>query len=441
MLLNWGFMLIRIPPTVGGGVPIGEILLFFTFCLLYRDLRWLPSFTNNLIFAVFLMWWALGIGKALYAVPEHGMWALRDAIHVIESLFLWVGFVFAGAPGAIGLFFVWLRRILVIAYLYSFSYPWRFQLDPFSPTITAAAGYQTPILWHYVGIANLGFLEAVRRLIDRSGGSILIPSLLIAYTVGIYQARTIYLQVIAIILMLLWYRKKAFKKMGLALVIGVLAFVILAESGVEIKGRIQGTVSLDFISRHFVAIAGGETEDIETAGAARGVPQRIEWWQGIFNRLLKSKQDLIFGLGYGLPLIDFQGRNKEVVREPHNSYISILGRIGLLGLLLFISAHILLVRSWWGTFKLCRRKGYLIGQDRLFLLMVFFVLIWIYSIGEDAFEKPFFTIPYYFFWGVFLQYRLKLLTLLNPNESPAEGDPDLVPPPGLIRGPELGTRL
>ena len=34
MLLNWGFMLVRIPPVPGGGVPVGEILLgvwFFFF--------------------------------------------------------------------------------------------------------------------------------------------------------------------------------------------------------------------------------------------------------------------------------------------------------------------------------------------------------------------------------------------------------------------------
>jgi hypothetical protein len=35
--------------------------------------------------------------------------------------------------------------------------------------------------------------------------------------------------------------------------------------------------------------------------------------------------------------------------------------------------------------------------------MVFFILIWVLAIGEDAFEKPFNSIPYYFFWGIVLR--------------------------------------
>jgi hypothetical protein len=43
------------------------------------------------------------------------------------------------------------------------------------------------------------------------------------------------------------------------------------------------------------------------------------------------------------------------------------------------------------------------GENRLLILMIFFILVWINAIGEDAFEKPFITIPYYFFWGVVLR--------------------------------------
>lgn len=437
LLLNWGFMLVRIPPIAGGGVPVGEMLLGIWFCFLIKDLRWLPHFTNNIIFVPFLLWWIFGIGKALYAVPEYGMWALRDATHVIESLFLWVGFVFAGALGAMDRLFIWLRRILVIGTLYGFSYPWREELGAFSPTILSAAGYVTPFFFHYVGSGHLILMESVRRLIGLSGG-ILVPGLLIAYTMGIFQSRTHYLQLIVIVLMLLWYRGKAFKKMSMALGVGLLAFVLLAEFGPEIKGRNEQNISLDFIARHFVAIAGIKSEGVE--GAAEGVPLRLGWWEDIMDRLLENKQNLIFGLGYGFPLIDFSGPVAEVVREPHNSYISIFARLGILGILLFSSAHIFLLRSWWISFKLCRRMNYRIGQDRLFLLMVYFVLIWTNSFGEDAFEKPFYTIPYYFFWGVVLQYRFILLSLLNPNKSQPDEDPEMIAKPELLHSPELRVR-
>ena len=414
LILNWGFMLIRLTPVSSGGVPIGEILLCFSFCILYKDIRWLPSFTNNLIFVVFLMWWSLGIGRALYAYPEYGMWALRDASHVIESLFLWVGFVFAAAPGAIDRFFVWLRKVLGIASLYALTFPWDNELKLLSPTITAAAGYTSTIFFNYSGVGQLLLWEAGRRFIEDAKG-ILVPSLLIIYTIGIFQARTLYLQLIAIVLMLLWYRRKAFGKMSLALGVGLIALILFVGSGIEVKGRNGQNVSIEYIANHFKAIAGVKNPGVMDAAA--GVDQRVGWWKDIvFERLPKSTESLLFGMGYGFPLVDFKGPDGEIVREPHNSYVSILARMGLVGLLFFISGHLLLVHSWWNTFKLCHQKSYKIGQDRLFILMVYFVMIWIFSMGEAAFEAPYLTIPYYFFWGVFLHYRLQLKQMLANDE-------------------------
>ena len=108
----------------------------------------------------------------------------------------------------------------------------------------------------------------------------------------------------------------------------------------------------------------------------------------------------MLGLGYGFPLMDFHGRLGNAAREPHNSFISILGRIGILGAIFFTWMHIHLVRAWFKAYNLCRQTGYRLGQDRLFMFLTYFVLIWIYSLGEDAFEKPFITIPIIFF-GVF----------------------------------------
>jgi O-Antigen ligase len=412
LIFNQGFSLVRIPPVVGGGVPVGEILLVFSLCLWYRDLPHLSLFTHSIIFIPFLIWWTFGIGKMVWALPEYGMWAMRDASHVIESLFLWVGFVFAATPGAIDRLFVWLRVILAIGCLYAFSYPWREPLSIFSPTITAAAGYSTGLFFvNYLTSGVLLLWEAVRRLIRRAGGSILVPGLLMAYAVGIFQARTLYLQLTAILLMILWYQGKAFKKMSLALVVGVLVFVLLAEFGVEIKGRIGETVSLEFIGRHFESISGTESAGVEFAAA--GVGLRLGWWANLFERLTDSTENLLFGLGYGPPLIDFQGRHGQISRELHNSYVSTLGRMGLLGFFLFAWGHVCLVRIWFRAYNLCRQAGYRLGQDRLFLLMVYFVLVWVFSLGEDALEKPFITIPYYFFWGVVLHYQLHLKRALT----------------------------
>jgi hypothetical protein len=410
LILNWFFMLIRIPPVGGGGVPIGEILLIVWLCFIYKDLRWLPSFTNNIIFVPFLIWWIYGISRAVLAVPEHGMWALRDANHVIESLFLWVGFVCASTPDAMDRLFVWLRRVLFFGVLYSFTYPWREALSGIGPSITAAGGYQANLFSFHMTSGVLLIWEATRRLIELHGKTILVSTFLLAYAIGMFQARTIYLQVIAVILMLGWHRPKALRKMGLAIGAGLLGIILIAQSGIEIKGRNQQNISIDYLVKHFIAIAGIKSKGVESA--AGGVSERLGWWENIIKKLTDNTGNFLFGLGYGLPLIDFHGSENQVVREPHNSYISVLGRLGLLGAILFTWMHVHLVRAWLRAYNLCRQMDFRLGQDRLFLLMVYFVLIWVFSLGEDAFEKPYLTIPYYFFWGVVLHYRIHLKNYL-----------------------------
>lgn len=77
MVLNWGFMLVRVPPGGTSGVPVGEILLLFFFLTFIWDMKWLPYFSRKIFLFPFLLWWVLGLGRALAAVLEQGLWALR----------------------------------------------------------------------------------------------------------------------------------------------------------------------------------------------------------------------------------------------------------------------------------------------------------------------------------------------------------------------------
>lgn len=77
MILNWGFMLVRVPPGGASGVPVGEILLLFFFPTFIWDIEWLPHFSRNIFLAPFVLWWGLGIGWALAGVPEFGECLVR----------------------------------------------------------------------------------------------------------------------------------------------------------------------------------------------------------------------------------------------------------------------------------------------------------------------------------------------------------------------------
>lgn len=420
MVLNSGFMLVRVPPGGSSGVPFGEIILILFLLSFIGDKKWLLRFLRNNAAIPIILWWILGIGQAIAGVFEYGWWALRDATHVIESLFLWVGFVFAANPSAIDRFFVALRRILAIGCIYAFTYPFREELKGFSPTIRGAAAYTTTIIFtHYTNTATMVLMAASRRVIISTGSSdvksLLTAGILIAYTVAFFQARTIYLQLFAIMILFFWHNRATFGRLSVAMMVLLSAFLLLALSGIEFTGRLGQTISVDFVFRHFAAIWGVESEGV--VGAARGVDQRFGWWLDIWRRVTDNARSLLFGLGYGFPLIDFKIVGNIPVREPHNSFISIFGRLGLSGVILFVTGHAFLLRAWFRAYDLCCRFDYRQGRDRLLIFMVYFVLMWVHSLAEDSFEKPFFTIPYYFFWGIVLHYRMHLNNVFAETDS------------------------
>lgn len=428
LVLNYGFMLVRVPPMTGWGVPFAEIFLLVYGIFLVRDCRWLPSFSNNIVIFPFLMWWGLGIFHMLYDLPTYGMWAFRDGTHVIESLFVWVGFVYARTPEAIDRLFTWLRVIVSVGCLYAFTYPFGDIVRSISPHVTNANGVATPILGYYTTSTILMLWESTRRFIAREAGTILIPALLIAYSVALFQARTTYLQIIALAGMMLWFYRKAFAKLTLALVSGVLVIAAVSVSGIKIEGRLGEAMTLDFLVRHIEAIGGVESQGL--SGAAAGVDQRLGWWDGVYNKATENAENLLLGRGYGFPLISFRVTNDVPVREPHNSLLSIFARAGVLGLIAFACIHVLLFKSWLGAFKLCRQAGYQIGCERLLLFLTYFILIAVYSLGEDAYEKPYNTVPYYFLWGVVLHYRIHLIrALAQPVSAPV---PSYGPKPAIV---------
>ena len=116
---------------------------------------------------------------------------------------------------------------------------------------------------------------------------------------------------------------------------------------------------------------------------------------------------MIFGLGYGVPLTSFQGVT-SITREPHNSYISVIGRLGVSGFAMYLFMQIALYYSWWRAFRLARKMGWTEDQDHLLMLLMFGFLTLVAMIGEAAMEVPFYAIPYYFFFGVVLRYRRHL---------------------------------
>jgi hypothetical protein len=410
LLFNWGFMQLRIPPVAGGGLPLGEIVLLLSLLTInYTGVLGRLSLTVAMV--PLGIWWTFGVGRALFDFGMHGTWALRDAAHVLESLFLLVGFVFAGDPRSLKRFFDWLPKLLVIAVLYGLMYPIRAEIWELSPTITSGTGFVIPIFGSMETSAYLMIMAAVYLMLFHSNkllanvGAVL----LIGYTVAIFQARTLYLTLIAVFYFMALYRRSSLANIVVLVFLSGFLLGLISLIGLRFEGRLGANFDFNFLVAHFMAIFGVCDRSLEgVCAAAEGVGQRLGWWNAIADKMLADPFKLLLGLGYGVLLTDFHGATGAAVREPHNSYITIIARTGVIGGICWFLLMVSLIRRWHKTFMRCLALGWREGQNWLMMLMVLFICTWVLGIGEDAFEKPYNIIPFYFFWGIVLRFSLLL---------------------------------
>jgi hypothetical protein len=232
LLFNWGFMQLRIPPTAGAGLPIGEMVLLLSLVSInYTGV--LGRLSLTIVLLPFGVWWTFGVGRALFDFTQHGAWALRDAAHVLESLFLLVGFVFAGDPKSYRRFFDWLPKLLALSVIYGLLYPLRVEIWTLSPTIMSGSGYPAPIFGSMANTPHLMIMAAV-YLILFHGNRLLanvLAVLIIGYTVAIFQARTLYLVLFAVFGFLVFYRRLALGNLSILAVLSGFLLALIALIG------------------------------------------------------------------------------------------------------------------------------------------------------------------------------------------------------------------
>ncbi len=398
LLLNYGFMQLRI-----ASIPLAEIIL-----VLFLATANLPLLLGRFSLAVnvlpFVVWWFFGVGSALYYFNINGIWALRDATNVIESLFVLVGFSIFGVAQIRELILKKYPRFIFVLCIYGLSYPFASILQTISPQVTAGAGHSVSVLFNYVISPMMLLIGALYLVInEKSDGflnrnKIIIAACLMLFTVGAFQARTIYIQITALLIILSLVKPSVAKQWVYILFGAVILLLLVSLTGIEFEGRLGQKVSADFFLNHFLAIFGIESDGLE--GAADGVDLRFTWWVGIYEWWSQKAETMLFGLGFGFPLIDFGVSHGVMVREPHNSYISILARSGIVGFSCWVWLHICLFSAWLYSYLTCKKVSWKAGEVLLILLLAYFIFIGCLALAEDGFEKPYNAVPYYFFWGI-----------------------------------------
>lgn len=408
LLFNYPFMQLRFPPT-DFGIPSGELLLIVI--LLSTDLPRVLSRMNATVYLLpFFIWWSWGAGRLIFDVATQGFWAFRDATQLIESFFLIVGFTLAGKPGMLMRLTRWLRPIVIISCLIGLSFIAADDIFAIVPTIEGASKQPIPIFPSFAAVGTMLLWGACFWMIQPARSPAirlrygLLAGFLVAFALLVIQARTTYVQLLGLAGLLLIIRPRALGGLGLALPLLLSLLIVITAFDLRISGRLTSEISPSFFLDHIQSIFGiGADGQGGVAEAAAGVPLRLRWWDHLYDRLTADAVTLITGLGYGVPLTDFRDTLGVVARELHNSVLSVVGRLGLIGLVSWIWMQVELFRAGIRAYRDCRRVGWTEGANLVLLLLGFAVLVLASCFGEDAMEKPYNAIPYYAFWGFVLR--------------------------------------
>jgi O-antigen ligase len=396
LLLNYGFENITLHV---GGLPIivsyalmyGAVILavYSGRHLVRRALAEPPA-----LFALLLL--ALTMCHLVFDIPRYAVWAVRDATMCLDAIFMLVGLAWAmKGDGGIAFMSKWMLLLFTTIMFYGFTLPWGERLWAWSPE--SGVFLKVPVLGNYNGTGDL-MLAGALFCICVGGFVIKRPSWLMLVLaagqflgVAVTQVRRMYVgAVIVLLILVLLGEGKKFAKLFLLLpvAVGVIALVTTV-GGLEINGRI-GPVNLDFFKEHIRSI---ETSD--------GTPG-----SSVESRYIMVDQAMqhfyahpVVGEGFGLPLLnDIDMSNGAAGRQPHNSSLTYLARLGAVGLLLWIAFHVAMVKRFVYTYHQRRT-----AEPRVYAFVLwfflFYVLFMLASFVEPPFEFPSGAVPFYFFTG------------------------------------------
>jgi hypothetical protein len=342
-----------------------------------------------------------------------GVLAARDALPAVEMLSLlpfyvamrWLLVQPSSERVLARLFFV----AMTVISLYVLTYPLQETLWQISPKIHGFSN-AVPLLGYYAHSISCVMLffcllwtwqhRAPFTATKVAFVALCIVSSLLTY--ALTQARISYLFLMFGMVVLaatgrLW---RQLALMAGIVVLGFGALVVIEVTGIEIQGRIA-TVTASGIWDHLLSLT-GQSRSAEFEGSAAGVTQRREWRDASLEKWAISPQTMLLGIGFGDALTNHitigTGGEVIIVREPHNSFITMLTRGGVVALVVFVTllTYILAITAtgYWRYRVHDRRLAAIFLGGFLWQVMAM-LQAW----GQPYFENPYTVVPNYFVYG------------------------------------------
>ncbi len=401
-------------------LPLNEWMLVVSLILISPSI---PDIIKTYPILIPILLWS--VGYLLLSVPfglaKYGIWAGRDALHLVE---VWWLVVTLFVLSKIDIQSEFKKALLVVYYAF------------FLKLIVTLAGEslqgvfviqgvqgELDLFSSKAGFSLIVFLMLWVRVVKLKIG-VIIPILVLIF-IAILQARAIYVGLISSLFLYFYVRK--FKLLGLVkiffyILLGLLFMQLLSFStflneytrfGIE-------NIAPNKIFAHLLSTA-GSTSVYMFEGGSGGLAIRIHWALSNWESAVSDTYVFLFGQGFGPILTDFNAVN--VVREPHNSYLSVFARTGLIGFVMWVFFHIYI--NLKAFFILLKGAEFLNSSFSIKMLLVVFMTMhsqyW-YSLVESGFEAPYTSINYYILLAILIFFTNALSPGWGDSLQKAQGN-------------------
>lgn len=361
---------------------------------------------------IFLFYLMYNLGKLSINYFEYGLVAVRDGTFVLDSLFVLVSLSFFSSIEPT------ITKILKICFLYSFMFIlfWfiRDSVIFLSPTITSPLGGQTNLFFNFSTInVTCGFFAFYSYLFLNSNNKKFIYFLFfLIFSLILLPKRMIYIWYISAFLYLIFIDKKninfTFKLLSVFIV-----FYIIDLIGFFSIFKVKGINFFDFFKSHLLStIPTFEINNIDDffVGTQSTVSWRIDKWTMTISNVMATFNTFLFGLPFGVSLTDFYNTQGMQTREPHNLYITIFARTGLIGFILFSILHFKIIRILYKAYI----KSLILRNKATNKLMILFMMYVLFIFGGGGISSSILSATYhstqfYLFVGIWISIYFKLL--------------------------------
>ena len=361
---------------------------------------------------IFLFYLMYNLGKLSINYFEYGLVAVRDGTFVLDSLFVLVSLSFFSSIEPT------ITKILKICFLYSFMFIlfWfiRDSVIFLSPTITSPLGGQTNLFFNFSTInVTCGFFAFYSYLfLDSNNKKFIYFLFFLIFSLILLPKRMIYIWYISAFLYLIFIDKKninfTFKLLSFFIV-----FYIIDLIGIFSIFKVKGINFFDFFKSHLLStIPTFEINNIDDffVGTQSTVSWRIDKWTMTISNVMATFNTFLFGLPFGVSLTDFYNTQGMQTREPHNLYITIFARTGLIGFILFSILHFKIIRILYKAYI----KSLILRNKATNKLMILFMMYVLFIFGGGGISSSILSATYhstqfYLFVGIWISIYFKLL--------------------------------